>query len=68
MNKPMVVLRLRGGGVLITQFNEEEGDNIINLAKRMSSGFATFQDKLWGRYRELAVNLADVSIIEIIHP
>ncbi len=61
-----IILHMRSGGVFITEIYRE-GDTISSLGKRMvAGGFAIFEDKLWGKSRQLAINLADVSVIEII--
>ncbi len=59
------ILYMRNGGVIITE-TYREGDNIATLGKRMvQGGGALFKDSLWSHPRQLAVNLADVSVIEV---
>jgi len=61
----LVILHMRNGGCFITSL-VLDGDDISSLARRLMGGYAVFQDNLWSKKRQLAINLADVSAIEIV--
>ncbi len=60
--KKLVIIHMRNGGCYITETSED----VSTLAKRLHGGHAVFRDELWSKCRELAINLADVSVIELI--
>lgn len=54
---------MRYGGVYITQTTGD--DDASKLGARLLKGRARFADSLWGRHREIIINLGDVSAIEL---
>ena len=61
----LVILHMRNGGCYITRIFRD-GDDIQTFKARLNGGVGLFEDDLWGKHRQLAVNLSDVSAIEII--
>jgi hypothetical protein len=60
------ILYMRDGGVFITQAHGEDQDAKNLGARMLAGGGALFSDSFWKRGpRELLVNLADVSVIEL---
>lgn len=61
----LAIFILRNGGTVVTKVSDSH--TIEQLGRSMAmGGFVAGRDSLWGRKRQLAINLSDVSIVELI--
>ncbi len=58
-----VTFLFRNGNIIISQI-ENDSHTAQNIGQRMTAnGFIAARDSLWGKSREVIINLSDVSVV-----